>query len=206
MKRWTLVAAAAIAILVVSGSMVVANHDFSDVPSSAFYHEHVSTISALGITAGCGGGKYCPDANVTRGQMATFLARTAGLYRVAHAQASTVLVDTEPTSALQMKLTAFASCDLIMHGTLDWDDDGNANVLSVNYNVDGVNTGLLWAGQVEAGNQNETLGFMAFLPVGPGEHNIVVRAGVNVLTAEIERIAAYALCVPFDHNGAVVEP
>jgi hypothetical protein len=28
-----------------------------------------------GITGGCGGGKYCPDSNVTRGQMAAFLRR-----------------------------------------------------------------------------------------------------------------------------------
>ena len=46
---------------------------FPDVPLT---HLHVDSISWLveeGITSGCGGGLYCPDAEVTRGQMATFL-------------------------------------------------------------------------------------------------------------------------------------
>jgi hypothetical protein len=206
LKRWVVVAAAAAAVVVVTGSMVFANHDFADVPTSAYYHNDVSTIHALGITSGCGNGNYCPNAAVTRGQMATFLARTAGLYRAAHNEASTVLVDTLPTPVLQLKLTVSGPCDLILHGTLDWDDDGNANVLSVNWVVDGMNTGLQWAGQVEAGNANETLGFMGFRAVGAGEHQIAVRASVNILSAEIERIAGYAMCVPFDHTGGLVQP
>jgi len=36
-------------------------------------------LAAEGITAGCGGGDYCPDAEVTRDQMAVFLVRTFGL-------------------------------------------------------------------------------------------------------------------------------
>ncbi len=32
-----------------------------------------------GITAGCGGGNYCPTNTVTRGQMAVFLSKLAGL-------------------------------------------------------------------------------------------------------------------------------
>ncbi len=31
------------------------------------------------ITAGCGGGNYCPDGSSTRGQMAVFLVKTFGL-------------------------------------------------------------------------------------------------------------------------------
>ena len=33
----------------------------------------------LGVTAGCGGGRFCPDSSVTRAQMATFLTRAFGL-------------------------------------------------------------------------------------------------------------------------------
>jgi hypothetical protein len=32
-------------------------------------------MTELGITTGCGGGKYCPSQTVTRDQMAVFLAR-----------------------------------------------------------------------------------------------------------------------------------
>lgn len=36
-------------------------------------------LNAAGITAGCGGGNYCPNNPVTRGQMAVFLAKALGL-------------------------------------------------------------------------------------------------------------------------------
>ncbi|HEX4439368.1 MAG TPA: S-layer homology domain-containing protein, partial [Thermoanaerobaculia bacterium] len=36
-------------------------------------HDFVESIVRAGITAGCGGGNYCPDASVTRAQMAVFL-------------------------------------------------------------------------------------------------------------------------------------
>jgi hypothetical protein len=32
------------------------------------------------VTGGCGNGNYCPDAPLTRGQMAVFLAKALGLH------------------------------------------------------------------------------------------------------------------------------
>jgi hypothetical protein len=49
---------------------------FGDVPQSAFAADWIEQISAEGITAGCGGGDYCPDALVSRAQMAVFLLKT----------------------------------------------------------------------------------------------------------------------------------
>jgi Metallo-peptidase family M12/S-layer homology domain len=46
---------------------------FLDVPPSHPFFDYVETIAALGITSGCGGGNYCPEASVTRAQMAVFL-------------------------------------------------------------------------------------------------------------------------------------
>jgi rubredoxin len=48
---------------------------FSDVSASTWSCGHIKRLVELGITLGCGGGKYCPFANVTREQMAAFLAR-----------------------------------------------------------------------------------------------------------------------------------
>lgn len=48
---------------------------FSDVSVSTFAASWIEQFSAEGITAGCGSGMYCPDANVTRAQMAIFLLR-----------------------------------------------------------------------------------------------------------------------------------
>jgi uncharacterized protein (DUF1800 family) len=49
--------------------------DFADVPESSAFHASVETILRDGITAGCGGGNYCPSTAITRAQMAVFLLR-----------------------------------------------------------------------------------------------------------------------------------
>jgi len=48
---------------------------FMDVPSSRFGYAFIDDFARRGITVGCGGGNYCPDALVTREQMAAFLIR-----------------------------------------------------------------------------------------------------------------------------------
>jgi hypothetical protein len=53
--------------------------DFNDVPTSSPQFQFIEALYASGITAGCGNGNYCPNANVTRGQMAVFLAKALGL-------------------------------------------------------------------------------------------------------------------------------
>ena len=62
--------------------------DLQPAPMAGFVatdgHTHAANIDALaaaGITAGCATGpaRYCPDRPVTRGQMATFIARAFGL-------------------------------------------------------------------------------------------------------------------------------
>jgi hypothetical protein len=52
---------------------------FGDVPTSHPFFQFVEALVASGITAGCGGGDYCPDAPLTRGQMAVFLGKALGL-------------------------------------------------------------------------------------------------------------------------------
>lgn len=53
---------------------------FADVPTTSGQFRFVEALVAAGITAGCGGGNYCPNAPVTRGQMAVFLAAALGLH------------------------------------------------------------------------------------------------------------------------------
>ena len=48
-------------------------YEFYDVPQSDPYHSAIHTVAANGITAGCGGGDFCPDAAISRAQMAVFL-------------------------------------------------------------------------------------------------------------------------------------
>ncbi len=49
---------------------------FGDVPCASGFAPWVNELSNRGVTAGCGGGNYCPGADVTRAQMAVFLLRT----------------------------------------------------------------------------------------------------------------------------------
>lgn len=58
---------------------VLASHQFSDVPDSSQYHADIDAIADAGVTTGCGGGEYCPTANVTREQMAAFMNRLGAL-------------------------------------------------------------------------------------------------------------------------------
>ncbi len=49
--------------------------DFTDVPCPSPFADWIEQLAAEGITGGCGGGNYCPQNTVTRGQMAAFLVK-----------------------------------------------------------------------------------------------------------------------------------
>ncbi len=49
---------------------------FSDVADGHPFRAYIEELSRDGITSGCGGGKYCPDMPLTRGQAAVFILRT----------------------------------------------------------------------------------------------------------------------------------
>lgn len=51
-----------------------------DVPTTHPLFRFIEALAAAGITGGCGVGTYCPDAPMTRGQMAVFLATALGLH------------------------------------------------------------------------------------------------------------------------------
>ena len=53
---------------------------FNDVPVNDPAFQFVEALVASGITVGCGAGNYCPEAPLTRRQMAVFLAKALGLH------------------------------------------------------------------------------------------------------------------------------
>ncbi len=57
-----------------------ASATFADVPAGHWAFQHIEALSSSGITAGCGGGNFCPDSPLTRAQMAVFLAKALGLH------------------------------------------------------------------------------------------------------------------------------
>jgi hypothetical protein len=52
---------------------------FGDVACPSLFADWIEQLAAEGVTAGCGGGNYCPDSPQTRAQMAVFLQRTFNL-------------------------------------------------------------------------------------------------------------------------------
>jgi hypothetical protein len=72
----------AFAVVALAGLLLVpvgvfASHQFTDVSNSNTFHASISKVKLAGITGGCSATKYCPNDEVTRGQMAAFLQRTA---------------------------------------------------------------------------------------------------------------------------------
>lgn len=94
-SRRTRIALATVAALTIAVPVAWASDVFADVPPGAFYHDAASAMRTSGITAGCGQNNaaqpiFCPDNEVTRAQMATFMHR--GFGRVAFTQGSNVAV------------------------------------------------------------------------------------------------------------------
>ncbi len=57
---------------------VSASHQFTDVSTSNTFHTSIARVYGARLTGGCSATRYCPSANVTRGQMAAFLNRGLG--------------------------------------------------------------------------------------------------------------------------------
>jgi hypothetical protein len=55
--------------LMIPTGVVMATHQFGDVPESNTFHGNITALAESGVTAGCGGGNYCPKGNVTREPM-----------------------------------------------------------------------------------------------------------------------------------------
>ncbi|HVR78341.1 MAG TPA: S-layer homology domain-containing protein [Acidimicrobiia bacterium] len=76
----TVALTAIIAVLLAAPTAVWAAHQFTDVPDSHTFHNAIDWMKDNNITVGCnppGNTQYCPDDNVTRGQMAAFMKRLA---------------------------------------------------------------------------------------------------------------------------------
>jgi hypothetical protein len=58
---------------------------FQDVPPGSQFFQYIEALAKSGITSGCTTvpPQFCPDAPLTRGQMATFLSKALGLHFVA---------------------------------------------------------------------------------------------------------------------------
>ncbi len=81
-RRFLPLALVALLIALVPLATVAADFAFLDLNSGSPHNDNIAAIKAAGITKGCNPPnytQYCPNGLVTREEMASFLARTAGL-------------------------------------------------------------------------------------------------------------------------------
>ena len=74
-----IIVAAIVGALVAAPVAVIASHQYTDVPDLHPFHGDIDAITDVGLTTGCGGGNFCPNDNITRGEMAAFLNRLGAL-------------------------------------------------------------------------------------------------------------------------------
>lgn len=82
-KRWVRVAMiVGVTALIVAPLAAIAADSFTDVANSNTFHDDIAAIADVGVTKGCNppvNDEYCPNDNVTRGQMAAFMNRLGAL-------------------------------------------------------------------------------------------------------------------------------
>lgn len=96
-------------------AIALAIDEFPDVPDSNVHHDSVRAIAQAGVTAGCGGGLYCPSDAVRRDQMASFMDRLgalSGQTPVVNAATVAPVVQVQATNTVQNATanTVFAQC------------------------------------------------------------------------------------------------
>ena len=79
MKLWRLTLAAILGLVLIVPLTAFASVSlFTDVPDTHIFVDDINWMKTAGVTQGCGDGTtYCPEDDVTRGQMAAFMHRLA---------------------------------------------------------------------------------------------------------------------------------
>ncbi|MGA7096753.1 MAG: S-layer homology domain-containing protein, partial [Acidimicrobiia bacterium] len=226
-KHVGLVAAALLGLVFAAPLAVFASHQFVDVGDGHTFHQAIAWMADHGITLGCNppdNNRYCPDDNVTRGQMAAFLKRLSegsvvdardseSLEGLSAAELATrVAFDSTEDAAdgagdkLFVEIVAPAPGTLVLDGSIDaWNHSevGPAFCLFV---VDGIglNTSQRWI-QIDGGtgtNEEENCSTNDGVVVGKGTHQVSLRFDtVNPGTTGITGTSLTVMWVPFDGNG-----
>jgi hypothetical protein len=209
-----------VSILALAPTAALASHLFGDVPNSHTFHGDVAAIAGAGITVGCGGGNFCPDSPITRGQEAAFLTR--GLGRVA---GSVTTLDSSISAADGWVTIAAVNVDVpgVDGGQQRVVVDGEVTAVTDSNGIN--NCGLNQRCYINTRIRNATSGvssspgFYAYSPdtyhqelvgreamflVGSGDHRFelqvdLINGGDSILFASPTIIA---MTFPFDGTGA----
>jgi hypothetical protein len=212
-----IIVAAVLVVTLAIPPVVFASHLFGDVPDSNTFHGDISALALAGITVGCGGGNFCPDGTLTRGQESAFVHRAAGRVGADDSFGMSVPPLTDvPVAALTIKTglppstVAGANGFLKIDGTVSLYEtvaDACDCFASVNVVVDGVEASPETFVYLDnnASYQLSTGAISAMVPVTSGVKT--VQLVVNEYVGN-ETLAAYAsltaMFVPFGSQGTDV--
>jgi hypothetical protein len=189
-RRLTWTIAGTVALVLAVPLAVIAAHSFSDVPDSNEFHGSISWLKDNGVTIGCNppsNTEFCPDDNVSREQMASFMRRFAQTLGTTGANVTdpTDTITTTGTTyvellSIQVTPKAEASVTLNGHATLakPTSTDGTYQVIVARDTCTGSVVGAAaWIGAINT--------------EGTSEATTLALTGVDVVNAD----TTYVLCV-----------
>jgi len=227
MRRTALMFALAgmVGALVATPIAVYATHQFTDVSDSAFYSNSVDWMKDNGITVGCNppsNTKYCPNDNVSRGEMAVFLKRvseknvvdagelqgfTAAQLTPRAAFNNTNDAPDQAAFTLPTTITAPAPGILLMSGGVDAFGFGatSDSQYFCEFEVDGVPvTGSRRTSNIDndsTDNHSEDCTTSGALTVTAGTHTIEFHVDGQIANIGLNNASVSAVWIPFDGNG-----
>ncbi len=198
---------------------------FDDTASSP-HKTDIDLIAAVGITKGCTTTTYCPTQAVTREQMASYLARTAGLgsnppvvnaktvqgyapdglVRVARAQsgATTALTTTTVTYGTPLTITAPAAGFVLVTAgyTIAYGSGTPGQVIANIRHIETGNVSERGQAQVSATNIRSSIALTYAFPVSAGANSFDLRTSLfSDSGANGYYLNMTALYVPFGSTG-----
>lgn len=125
-RRHVAVAILVSLLVIAVPAIVVATHQFSDVPTDSTFHDEIEALYDARIATGCATGLYCPNNAVTRAQMAGFMGRGLG-----HAAASTGQITASEAAELYVAAVELPAGQ-VSGGTVYVEATANVNLLDFN--------------------------------------------------------------------------
>jgi hypothetical protein len=197
MRKSTFVALLVAGMLVIP-AVVYASHQFTDVPDSNTFHNSIDWMKDNNITVGCNppaNTQYCPNDDVTRGQMAAFMKRLSEnavptLYADGDAaNGGTGLVASGRVTVNSIAIDVPHDGSLVVSGNVFINNSSGATrQYALNIQVDGADAlPQDWAAvtsfetATEQGRGN--FGYTVTIPITAGAHTITQQVGPYTGTA-----------------------
>jgi len=185
------------------GAFVIGAYaNFGDVPPSAYYYNDVNWLVARGITSG--GGNYCPNDPVTRGQMAKFLHLLATRTRTDHFNCDAYAFSPGSSSVTYSIGTSGVYSDGVMGCAVHLPDGATVTKLTeVTYDTQSTSDEVcyLYRRPGSAPETNQTMGIVS--SSGNSGYQTIQTTSLNYTTIDNSAYSYYAYCYTSNPGGGI---